>query len=69
MKKVCHNILLCEKNVTQFIYSSHVLPWNGMLRLMLSLLLALVNIDLINLYLLMRVQLTIGQHTVDMLGL
>ncbi|KAI0284575.1 hypothetical protein BGY98DRAFT_523620 [Russula aff. rugulosa BPL654] len=38
---------------------AHVLLWNGMLRLMPSLVLALVNIDLINLYLLMRVPLTV----------
>ena len=69
MKKVHHNILLCEENVTQSIYSLHMLPWNRMLRLMLSLLLASVNIDLINLYLLIRVQLTVRQHTIDMLGL
>jgi hypothetical protein len=40
-----------------------------MLRLVPSLLLALVNIDLINSYLLMRVPLTVEQRTVDMLGL
>ena len=37
--------------------------------LVLSLVFALVNIDLINLYLLMRAQLTVEQHTVDMPGL
>ena len=46
-----------------------MLPWNGMLRLVPSLVLALVIMELINSYLLMRVQLTVGQHTMDTLGL
>jgi len=49
--------------------SSRVLPWSGTPRLVLSFLLTLVDIDLINLYLLMRVLLIVEQHTVDMLGL
>ena len=40
-----------------------------MLMLVPSLVVALVNMRLINWYLLMRVQLTVGQHTADTVGL
>ena len=70
MKKVHHNILslYAPEGDLNHIGSSHVLPWNVMLRLVPSLLLALETIALINLYSLMRVPLTAEQHTVGMLG-
>ena len=46
-----------------------MLPLNGIMRLVPSLVIAWVDIRLINSYLLMRVQLTIGQHTADTVGL
>ncbi len=65
--KRCVTIYCNARRSLSYIGSSHALPWNATLRLVLSVLLALETIDPISLYLLMRVQLTVGQHTMDML--